>query len=73
MADTKDEEKQHKGMLDALSEGIKKANGVLTDKELVLIKRSKKALKKVVDAAPGADTIKNAAAERDRKIAEMEQ
>jgi len=68
MADQKDEEKRQKGMIDALNKGIAEANGTLSDKELVLIKRAKKKLKAVVDAAPGAKTLKGAISDREQKM-----
>lgn len=48
MADQKDEEKRHAEMLEGLNKGIKEANGTLTDKEFVLIKRAKRKLKKLL-------------------------
>lgn len=72
MSDKTEDERQA-GMLEALNKGIAEANGTLKDKELVLIKRAKRGLKKIVDAAPGSKTVKDALKDRDDKIAEMEQ
>lgn len=45
------DEERDAGMVEALNKGIKEANGQMSDKEFVLIKRAKKALRQAKRAA----------------------
>jgi hypothetical protein len=74
MADQKSEEKRHAEMLEGLNKGIAEANGTMPDKEFVLIKRAKKALRKVKRQASNAiaDLVPDTARKAQKQTSDRE-
>jgi len=73
MADKKpmSDEDRKKGMLDALNKGIAEANGSMTDKEFVLIKRAKRLARMAKRTA--AEVLPNVGKKAKGQVSDREQ